>query len=78
MLENCASDLGKVRDAIYMATKDRPSPTVVGMARNAIMFLDTSYMWINSLQQLMAEMGQVEDKAVPSAGVVPVDFAQKN
>lgn len=77
-MEKYAENLGKVREEIYNATKDKATPTVVNMARNAIMFLDTAYMWCDTLNQMIASMDADKQAEDPNVKVVDFTGARSN
>ena len=58
--------LGTVREHIHTMVSKNQSPTTVGMGRNAIMFLDTAYMWMSTLDQMIVEQGSAVEQAAAS------------
>jgi len=72
MFEQATQDLNAARKAIHDAVEKSKSPTTVTMGRNAIMFLDTAYMWMSTLGQVIDEQGEV----LEGADVKPVDFTK--
>lgn len=73
MFEKATQDLNSARKEIHDAVEKFKSPTTVTMGRNAIMFLDTAYMWMSTLGQVIADMeGTVEN----AGSVRPVDFTK--
>lgn len=63
--------LTKVRNYIHESAAEDKTPTVVNMARNATLFLDTAYMWMSTMEQVMAERAGAEGTAVTQGNFTP-------
>ena len=77
MMDKVTMDaLNEVRNRIHAAAGAHNTPTVVNMARNATMFLDTAYMWMSTMDQVIQDMdSRAADAPVP--GVTQGDFSPK-
>ncbi len=81
MFEENVKAVSALRDEIYNVMKaNQGSPTIVSMGRNATMFLDTAYMWMDTMRQYIKVMHEAKDAAVEgveNGTVTPVDFSQQ-
>lgn len=77
MFEKEYEVLNGVKQSIFEAVSKSQDATTVNIGKNAILFLDTSYMWLNTLAQVIESRAAAVDKAEPAPGVTPVDFAPK-
>jgi hypothetical protein len=78
-----AENLGAVKQELMRAVQAGPaSPSVIESARNAITFLDTTYLWTNLVGQMleMQSPDAVEQKveeALVTGNVIQGDFTPK-
>lgn len=76
MFEKQYVELNGIKQAIFEAVSKSQDATTVNMGKNAILFLDTAYMWLNTLDQVIASRQETVENAVPT-GVIPGDFTPK-
>jgi hypothetical protein len=80
MLDESIKGISKFRDDLHAFVAANPDATTKHMGANAMMFLDTAYMWTNVMLQVTAQRQAAVGKAeqgVEDGSVVPVDFTQK-
>lgn len=66
--------LTKLRNDIFAKAKANQTPTVVKMAQTATMFLDTTYMWLSTMDQVIDEQKAGMEAAGQAPNVTQGDF----
>jgi len=76
MFEDQYKVMNEVKQSIFDAVSKSQDATTVNMGKNAILFLDTAYMWMGTLGQVLADRAATLENAAP-ASTIPVDFTPK-
>ena len=62
--QEIAEALTKIRQHVHEVASANNNPTTINMARNAMTFLDTSYLWVNLLDTTVAQTQEKVEGAV--------------